>query len=294
MIARSALVLLLVVPAHPSTYALPPVGYTTKAVAAGAALYASNCRSCHGDDGRGDGPAASSTSARPGDLAERIRQRKGGDLFWSIAHGVPGTPMPEFGSRISETGIWSLIQFLDAQSVARNAAAMTGRVKPLLPIPAPDFTYEIAGGPQKTLLGSRDNHVILLVLYTLPESLVRLADIAANVRAYAKAGARVIAVPLDGRSALGAPRGAAGAETILAAAGDDVGRAYLLFAQSTGEPGAAPPSHLEYLIDRQGQLRVRWNDTPASASERDAEALREIGVLSREPPRPIPQWGHRH
>jgi putative copper resistance protein D len=293
-VSAALLVWLLVVPAHPSTYALSPVGYTTKSIAAGAALYAANCSSCHGNDGRGDRRAVASSSARPGDLAERIQQRKGGDLFWSIAHGVPGTAMPEFGSRIPETGIWSVIQFLDAQSAARNAAAMTERVTPLLPIPAPDFTYEIARGPQQTLLGARDDRVILLVLYTLPESLPRLADIAANVGAYAKAGARVVAVPLDGRSAEEALRGAAGAQTILAAAGDDVGRAYLLFTQARGELGAAPPAHVEYLIDRQRQLRVRWNGVPASTSERGVATLREIGVLHREPPRPVPQWGHRH
>jgi len=285
---------LLVVPAHPTTYASSPVGYTTRVISVGAALYASNCSSCHGRDGRGDGPGPPSPSTRPRDLAEQVQQRKGGDLFWSIAHGIPGTPMPEFGSRLSETEIWSLIQFLDAQSAARNASAMTERVKPLLPVPAPDFTYELAGGPQQTLLGSRDERVILLVLYTLPESLTRLADIAANVRDYAKAGARVIAVPLAGVSAKDDLRGLASAESILADAAADVGRAYMLFAQPPGEASAAPPAHLEYLIDRQGQLRVRWIGTLASASERGAATLREIGVLFREPPRPVPQWGHRH
>ena len=37
-----------VVPAHPTTYAVSPVGYTTKAVAGGAVLYAANCSACHG------------------------------------------------------------------------------------------------------------------------------------------------------------------------------------------------------------------------------------------------------
>jgi hypothetical protein len=136
--------------------------------------------------------------------------------------------------------------------------------------------------------------VILLILYTLPGSLPRLADIAANAAAYAQAGARVIAVPLDGASAQEAPQGMAGAETLLAVATADVGAAYRLFAQPPDETSAAPPTHVEYLIDRQGQLRVRWIGIPASASERGAASLREIGVLFREPPRPVPQWGHRH
>jgi putative copper resistance protein D len=284
----------LVAPAHPTTYASSPVGYTTRAVTTGAAIYASNCRSCHGSDGRGVGPESSAPSPRPRSLPERIPVRKGGNLYWWIAQGIPGMPMPEFGSKLSEAEIWSVIYYLDVQSAAGNAAPMTERVKPLLPIPAPDFTYELAGGPQQTLSSSRDDRVTLLVLYTLPESLPRLADIAANVRSYAKAGARVIAVPLDGGSAEDALRGAAGADAFLGAAGPDVGRAYLLFANPSSEPGAAPATHLEYLIDRQGQLRVRWIGAPASASERAAATLREIGVLFREPPRPVPQWGHRH
>ena len=284
----------LVVPADRTTYASSPVGYTTKAVASGAALYASSCSECHGRDGRGSASAAVTTGARPMDLGEQIQLRKGGDLFWSIAHGVSGTRMPEFGSRLSEVEIWSLIEFLDAQSAARNAAAMTERVKPLLPVPAPDFTYELAGAPQRTLVDSRDERVILLVLYTFPESLPRLADISANLRAYGTAGARVIAVAPDGASATEASRAVAGGDAILASATADVGEAYRLFAQPPDESDDTIPAHVEYLIDRQGQLRVRWIGIPANTDERRAATLREIGVLFREPPRPVPQWGHRH
>ena len=145
VIPAGLFVWLLVVPAHPTTYASSPVRYTTKAVAAGAVLYASNCSACHGPDGRGDGPAAGSPSTRPRDLPGQIRERSEGDLFWSIAHGIPGTAMPGFASRLTEVEIWNLIQFLDAQSAARNASAMSERVKPLLPIPAPDFAYERVG-----------------------------------------------------------------------------------------------------------------------------------------------------
>jgi len=285
---------LLVVPAHPTTYASSPVGYTTKVVAAGAALYDTGCASCHGSDGHGESPTSALSATRVKDLAEQLRQRKGGDLFWSIAHGIPGTAMPEFGSRFSDVEIWSLIQFLDAQSAARNAAAMTERVKPLLPIPAPDFTYEVAGSPQQTLAGSQDKRVTLLVLYALPDSLPRLADIAANLTAYAKAGARVIAVPLEGAPTTDPLRRVTGIEAIVASATADVGQAYRLFARPAGVGDRATPAHLEYLIDRQGQLRVRWIGVPASASERAAATLREIDALFREPPRPVPQWGHRH
>ncbi len=285
---------LLVVPAHPTTYASSPVGYTTKAIAAGAGLYASNCSDCHGADGRGDGPAAGSPATRPKDLPEQIRDRSEGDLFWSIAHGIPGTAMPGFAPRLTEVEIWNLIQFLDAQSAARNASAMSERVKPLLPIPAPDFAYERLGGSQETLLGPRDDRVTLLVLYTLPESLPRLVDIATNLATYAKAGARVIAVQVDGAPAADAASSVPGGESVLATAGADVAVAYALFARQPEGPGERVPAHAEYLIDRQGQLRVRWIGVPASPGDRGAESLAQIGVLFREPPRPLPQWGHRH
>lgn len=286
---------LLVTPAHPTTYLTSPVGYTTKAVATAAALYASNCSGCHGREGRGDGAETGSQPVRPKDLALLVPERREGDLYWSIAHGIPGTAMPGFESRLTEVEIWSLIQFLDAQAAARNAQAMTDRVTPLLPIPAPDFPYELPGHPQQTLLGSRGNRVTLLVLYTLPQSLPRLAHLAANARAYASAGARVIAVPMEPAQAMTDAEGAvAGSESILASAGADVAAAYLMFAQPRATADAAQPEHVEYLIDRDGRVRVRWTGVPDLANERGIKALGQIDQLFREPLQPPPQWGHRH
>ena len=199
--------------------------------------------------------------------------------------------MPGLASRLTDAEIWSMIEFLDAQSAARNASAMTERVKPLLPVPAPDFTYELPGSPQQTLLDPRDKRVTLLVFYRLPASLPRLTDIATNLRSYVDAGARVVAVPLDAATAAEATSGVSGADAILATTGADVAAAYTLFAQSPPAVEAALPP-VEYLIDRQGDLRVRWIGVPGS--ERGAESLSQIRILVREPPRPVQQWGHRH
>jgi mono/diheme cytochrome c family protein len=281
---------LLVAPAHPTTYTSSPVGYTTTAVSTGASLYASSCSACHGRDGRGGGLASPPISG-PGDLAERIQRARGGDLYWSIAHGVPNTAMPGFASRLTETEIWSLIAFLDAQSAMRNAAAMTERVKPLPPIPAPNFTYELAGRAQQSLLDPSNDRVTLLVIYTLPASHNRLIDIATNLRSYEAAGARVVAVAIGGTPAGADSSDVSGAKSIVATTGADVAAAYALFAQGAGLSPTAL-EHVEYLIDRQGDLRVRWIGVPGS--ERGVESLAQIRILVAEPPRPIPQWGHRH
>jgi cytochrome c oxidase cbb3-type subunit I/II len=58
----------------------------------GRELWARHCASCHGDEGRGDGPAASWLRPRPTDLAEReYSLERLSDALWN---GVAGTSMP--------------------------------------------------------------------------------------------------------------------------------------------------------------------------------------------------------
>jgi len=58
-----------------------------------------------------------------------------------------------------------------------------------------------------------------------------------------------------------------------------------------GKHGTATLTRSE-LIDELSRLsRI---GVPSSASDRKAESISQIDVLVREPPRPLPQWGHRH
>ena len=68
----------------------------------GVAVYASNCASCHGDDGSGGsrGPAI-----RPTDRDED-------ELLAIIADGIEGTRMPAYRGRISQTEVRTVITFL--------------------------------------------------------------------------------------------------------------------------------------------------------------------------------------
>jgi putative copper export protein/mono/diheme cytochrome c family protein len=285
---------LLAVPAHPTTYWTSPVGYTVDSIANGAARYAENCRTCHGRDGHGDGLARGSSSGKPVKLTERVPNRREGDLFWWIAHGIPDTPMPGFAPRISDAEIWDLIGFLDAQAAAREALAMTDRAQPLAPIVAPEFTFEFSGRPQESLLQLRGNHVALLVLYTLPQSLPRLSELAIKERAYAAAGARVIVVPFV-PSSIATDAGILGnGSSIVASASPNVATVYAMFARQPAGPVDDVPAHVEFLIDRQGYLRVRWIGIAGTAAERMAATLDRIDILNHEPPRRPAPWGHAH
>lgn len=78
------------------------------AIAAGQRAYQANgCRVCHGPDGRGDGPLASSLEPRPRDFTDAsafLGDRSVEAIAEVIADGVPSrpTPMPSF-SHLDET-----------------------------------------------------------------------------------------------------------------------------------------------------------------------------------------------
>jgi hypothetical protein len=122
-------------------------------------------------------------------------RHRDGEHYWWIAHGIPGTSMPAFGSRLSDDDIWNVIEYLNAQVEAEEAIAMTDRIKPLRAIVAPDFAFESADRPQESMRQLRGQAAALLVLYTLPQSAPRLQQLAAEARAYARRGARVIVAP---------------------------------------------------------------------------------------------------
>ena len=294
VIPGGILAYLLAVPAHPTTYLVSSVQYTADAIATGSTLYATNCSACHGGGGRGDDSVALFATNPRRNLDDRVPGCREGDLFWSIARGVPGTPMPGFASQLNDVEIWSLIQYLDARSAAQNALAMSDRIKPLRPVPAPDFTYELMGHAQESLRLPSDNRVTLLVFYTLPFSLPRLRELAMLEHGYATAGARVTALPMPESSTPTALDTGSDSESMLAFASSAVATTYLMFAREGRAVDGSPPAHLEYLIDRFWFLRLRWIGAPEAADGQAANLLGQIDVLVHEPPRALVQWGHGH
>jgi putative copper resistance protein D len=240
----------LVIDAYPTTYLRPSVPYQAGAIVAGAAHYQANCTGCHGPRGAGDGPDGQGLPRRPADLrAPHTAQHTAGDLFWWISHGIPGSGMPGFGSRLGEEQRWELINFLRALSAgyaARDVGPTLERDRRWLV--APDFTFAVGPTPPRALKDYR-GRTVLVVLYTLPGSRARMSQLAEREGTLAVLGAEVIAVPLDAdpdaiRHLGPSPRVmfpvvTEGAETIVAA--------YRLFA-------VAP--HVELLVDRQGYVRA--------------------------------------
>jgi mono/diheme cytochrome c family protein len=84
---------------------LPPVDPATvmtatpKLLARGEALFKQNCTSCHGDAGRGDGPAVATLNPKPRNFTQPDKWTRGfrvTDIFTTITTGVKGTGMAAF------------------------------------------------------------------------------------------------------------------------------------------------------------------------------------------------------
>ncbi len=95
---------------------------SAESVKRGAALYQSmNCWSCHGKEGRGNGPSALALTdskgypIRPFDFTDGSHFKCGetpGDLFKDLATGLDGTPMPSFADSLKSDQIWDLVHYI--------------------------------------------------------------------------------------------------------------------------------------------------------------------------------------
>lgn len=86
----------------------------------GRALYAMNCRPCHGDSVAGDGPMADGFKLRPINFTDTgtLETIVEGYTFWRVENGGPGLPteatpwdsaMPEWKLNLSEEERWKII-----------------------------------------------------------------------------------------------------------------------------------------------------------------------------------------
>ena len=88
---------------------------------AGKKLYQRYCTQCHGDEGKGDGPAADLLYPRPRDFTMaifKVRTTLSGqlptdhDLFRSISDGLTGTAMPAWKKYLTEQERWQLVHYV--------------------------------------------------------------------------------------------------------------------------------------------------------------------------------------
>jgi putative copper resistance protein D len=291
------------VDAYPTTFRRSSVPYHAVSVASGAALYRAHCATCHGPGGRGDGPGGAGLPRLPADLtAPHTAQHTVGDMFWWLTHGIAAGGMPPFGAALSEEERWDLINFVRTLAAGERARQMTALAQPNRPwLVAPDFSIVVGPAPPRSLKDLRDRWMILLVLFTLPESRPRLVQLAEAYNTLQALGTEVVAVPLgDGADIIrrlgGRPPMLFPVVTDGAA---DIATTYLLLSRGLGPQAMAPravaPLHVEFLLDRQGYVRARWlPGAPGAAWDRPQTLTEQILILDRETPAGPPPDEHVH
>jgi mono/diheme cytochrome c family protein len=89
-----------------------PVASNAESIAAGKTLWGTNCKSCHGPKGLGDGPKAEQLKTEPGNFSlAAVQAEPDGSWFYKISTGRDD--MPSFKKKIpDEEDIWSLVDYM--------------------------------------------------------------------------------------------------------------------------------------------------------------------------------------
>ena len=88
-----------------------PVSADKSALTEGKTLYTTNCAPCHGDKGRGDGPAAQALTPKPADHSSAaVQSETDGSLFWKVSEGRK--PMPAYKQVLTDKQRWELVNYI--------------------------------------------------------------------------------------------------------------------------------------------------------------------------------------
>jgi putative copper export protein/mono/diheme cytochrome c family protein len=262
----------LLVVAYPTSFFHSPVAYTTDSIARGFALYPDNCAACHGAHGKGDGPAAAALKVPPADLtAAHVLDHSVGDIFWWLTKGVPESGMPGFADRLSEDDRWDLINWVRTMPASGE---LTDTVGDTIPLPAPDFAFEMRDGRQDTLRNRLSRGPLLLVFPADASASTRLRQLAAARPALAQKGLDILVITAERKpDPAGLPDDMSATASVAAAAG------YRLMAGGPDSLQDPPPADLEFLIDRDGYARATWRSDLAGGWQDIDRLMNEVARL---------------
>jgi mono/diheme cytochrome c family protein/uncharacterized membrane protein len=91
-------------------------------------LFGKNCAACHGEQGRGNGPAAADLSSKPPDYGSgHLDIHTDGDIFYWIQNGISqGSPMPAFKDKLTDDEIWHVVNYVRRLRNEAGSASAAG------------------------------------------------------------------------------------------------------------------------------------------------------------------------
>lgn len=115
---------------------------TPEQMAAGAEVYLTVCSQCHGENGKGDGPKASSVSVTPSNFTDQsvMAAISNQDMVNIVVNGL-GNDMPAFGNMLSDDKKWAVANYI--RSIAYKPVEQSGTgITEQTPIPVGTTSVE--------------------------------------------------------------------------------------------------------------------------------------------------------
>lgn len=256
----------LAIDAYPETYRSTPVPFDVISISNGAALYAQNCVSCHGPQGKGNGIVAKTFNPPPADLLTEphTARHTAGDFFHWLTYGIKNTGMPGFSGNLSEEDRWDVVNYMHGMSRGYQGRLLNPKVMPEKPsLGPPIFPYFAHDGSSGVIKDFRQKNNVLLVLFSWPQSQERILELTEVYDRLKQLNTIVLAVPM------GNPNKQVLAEItenipfpVVTEGAQEITDSYVLYRRTLTHPDILGegdiPDHLEFLIDRFGYLRARW------------------------------------
>lgn len=117
MITASLMALAMAQPGEPwkappaADHLKDPMATNAKAASIGGEVFQSLCWTCHGMEGRGDGPNAAVLKVKPADLGSpTVQAQSNGALYWKITHGRG--EMASYEQVLSREDRWALAHYI--------------------------------------------------------------------------------------------------------------------------------------------------------------------------------------
>jgi mono/diheme cytochrome c family protein len=143
---------------------VPSAAWTDpRMIARGQQIHRARCAVCHGDEGRGDGPAAAALPLKPPDLRDQgmVGEMAGNYWFWRVSEGglvepfrSQGSIMPAWKDELSVEDRWAVIAYQHTFSGHRGPHVTSEHPQMLSPAhashgapPAPAGAAPAAGPP---------------------------------------------------------------------------------------------------------------------------------------------------
>lgn len=277
--------------AYPETYQKPMESFNAISIANGATLFSENCGECHGLQGKGNGIKSRTLSTKLPDLLMEPHtvEHTPGDFYHWITYGMENTDMPGFKEKLSNEDRWDLVNFLHALSRGYQSRILGSEVNPgKAYMQPPLFSYSTQDGNTGTLQDFRGNKTVLLVVFSWPQSQVRLNELKTAHSQLEQQNVMVIAVPSNELDEVQQESLSKEFPFVVVSQGaSEIATSYSLSRRTVTHPDiigrGTQYDHMEFLIDRSGYLRARWIPSIDEKNWSDVNFLsQQASLLNRE------------